>query len=83
MKFKKLYYIFSMAVYVKNKGWKDTFQIHTSTYLHRERKRKKIRTGMEVKQDISCICNILTEGDIVIIFLVQLPTATEGERKRE
>lgn len=33
---------------------------------------RKIRIGMEVKQDISCICNILMERNITIIFLGQL-----------
>ena len=38
---------------------------------------------MEIKQGMSFTCNILTEGDTVVIFLLQLPTMRERERERE
>ena len=35
--------------------------MHSSAYLYGEWEKKKIRTWMEVKQDMVFICNILTD----------------------
>ena len=50
-----------MAVYIKTKTEKNTFLMHSSAYLYAEWEKKKIRTWMEVKQDMVFICNILTD----------------------
>ena len=58
-----------MAVYIKTKTEKNTFLMHSSAYLYGEWEKKKIRTWMEVKQDMVFICNIL----------LQLPNTNERE----